>query len=228
MLERLANLVNNPASASYKPNNLSRPSTTIKVCTPLIHYTISPMLYGPADSDTEEILFPRAGRAALVSPRYRASQRPDDASRYEFFYQTGIAEGPNTRPWQEGDMFKFITVLNTTPYEYFECHHLTVVSRDTHWQILGADSPLFNAEVTETITDSSAGEVKLGYRKFTNIQSGDDLPDVHWMEEFVDEELTEIKRPCINALGGGDISVGTKCLVEQEAGGLWTVVAVEC
>lgn len=227
MLERLANLVNNPASTSYKPNNLGRANTVIKVCTPLIHYTISPMLYGPAGSDTEEILFPRAGRAAVSTPKYRIAERPEDASKYEFFYHTNLS-GPNTRPWQEGETFSIITVLNTTPYEYFECHHLTVVSRDTHWQILGADSPLFNAEVTETITDNTAGQVKLGYRKFTNIQSGDDLPDVHWMEEFVNEELTEIKRPCINALGGGDISVGTKCLVEQEAGGLWTVVAVEC
>ena len=230
MLERMAMLVNNPASVKYEPNHINNNETLIKVCTPLINYTISPMLYHSKD---REYFYPRVGRAVVVVPRVYPEPPPEDASEFEAFYSTKIAEGPTTRPYNDGvganSIFQVIDIVNTTPYEYFECHHLTVATMGDHWQILGGDNPLFNAEVTETITDSAAGQIRLGYRKFTHIESGDDLPDVHWLQEFDQEgELMDIKRPCINALGGGDISVDTKCLVEQEAGGLWTIVAVEC
>ena len=45
MFERMAMLVNNPANAKYSDASINNNETLIKVCTPLINYTISPMIY---------------------------------------------------------------------------------------------------------------------------------------------------------------------------------------
>ena len=212
----------------------SRPMELLTV-TPEIHTTVQPMVLGPAGTDFEDELYPRVGRGIVVEPRVRRVPVDEDWSEVGVPFASKIVRGPHRRPYQEGpdsnpQTARAITIINMTPYEYFECHHLTVGTHETGFIILGANTPVFRAEVTETITDTSLGAVKLGYVNFENLESGDSVPDTRWMEEYDGDRDTkvEIERPCVNYLGGGDISVGTKCLVEQEAGGLWTVVAVEC
>lgn len=196
----------------------------IQVGTPIIGTTIKPMLLGPPGTDSEGFVYPRVGEIYLMDYSAKGSYEEDGTAKTNIFATT--VYGPRSRPYTPERRYKKGLAVNLTPFEYFECHHLTLMLNDGYYQILGGQSNLFIGEVTQDITDTTVGEVRLGYIPYKFIRVGDSLEDVRWMQEKVNNSPIDVKRPCSNHLAGGTITQGTKCYVQQEAGGSWLVVAV--